>query len=222
MTLFIVATPIGTLGDMTFRAVETLKSVDLVAAEDTRTAKKLFAKFDVHTQLLAFHAHSSLKTAENIIKQIKNGKSVALISEAGTPGISDPGYVLVHTAVEAGVKVVPIPGASAVITALSASGLPTDKFVYLGFLPTKKGRKTIMESLREEKRTVVFYESPHRVQKTISQLVEILGDERKIVIARELTKIYEEFFRGTLIEALDFIQAKKPRGEFTVILAGTR
>lgn len=221
MTLFIVATPIGNLGDMTFRAVETLKSVDLVAAEDTRTAKKLFTKFDIHTPLKAFHAHSSERETEKIIEVLKTGKSVALISESGTPGISDPGYRLIRAAIDSDIKIIPIPGASAVITALSASGLPTDKFVYLGFLPTKKGRKKLIESLKTESKTIVLYESPHRIQKTISELASILGSERRIVIARELTKIYEEFFRGTLDEALEFINSKKPKGEFTILLAGS-
>jgi len=220
MSLYIVATPIGNLNDMTFRAVETLKEVDIVAAEDTRTAQKLFTKFDIHTALQSFHAHSSEQSADKLVKKMKEGKSVALISEAGTPGISDPGFVLVRKAVEEGIKVIPIPGASAVISALSASGLPTDKFVYLGFLPLKKGRQKLLESLREEARTVVFYESPHRIVKTVSELAETLGDERQIVLAREITKLHEEFFRGTLAEAVEFLNSKKVRGEFTVLLAG--
>lgn len=218
MTLYVVATPIGNLGDITFRAIETLKNVDFVAAEDTRTAKKLFTKFDIHSSLVAFHAHSSERETEKILEKLKNGKSVALISEAGTPTISDPGAVLVRRAIEEGIKVVPIPGACAAVAALSASGLRTDKFVFLGFLPTKKGRQKLFESLREEKRTVVFYESPHRVLKTVTQLVEILGAERQIVLARELTKIHEEFFRGDLSSAVEFLKSKKPRGEFTILL----
>lgn len=220
MTLFIVATPIGNLTDITFRAIETLKSVDLVAAEDTRTARKLFDRYEVKTSLVSFHAHSTNRDTARIITELKSGKSVALISEAGTPGISDPGYALVVSAVQAGIKIVPIPGASAVITALSASGLPTDKFSYLGFLPVKKGRQTLFNSLREEKRTVVFYESPHRIIKTIVGLKEVLGGGRKVVLARELTKIYEEFFRGTLAEAEEWIMSKPVKGEFTVILGG--
>ncbi len=220
MALYIVATPIGNLGDMTFRAVETLKSVDLVAAENTNTAKKLFTKFDIHTPLTSFHAHTNERKEDELVKKMKEGKSIALISEAGTPGISDPGFILVRKAVEAEITVIPIPGASAVISALSASGLPTDKFIYLGFLPLKKGKKKLLENLREEKKTVVFYESPHRIVKTISELSEVLGSERKIVLAREITKLHEEFFRGTLAEAVEFLNSKKVRGEFTVVLGG--
>lgn len=220
MTLFIVATPIGNLGDISFRAVEILKSADIVAAEDTRTAQKLFAKFDIHSRLVAFHAHSTERASANLIAKLKSGKSVALISEAGTPGISDPGFALVRAAIESKISVVPIPGACAAIAALSASGLRMDKFIFLGFLPRKKGRKKLIESLRDESRTVIFYESPHRIAKTISQFTEILGGERKIVLARELTKIHEEFFRGDLSAAIEFLASKKIRGEFTVLLAG--
>ncbi|MFH1375315.1 MAG: 16S rRNA (cytidine(1402)-2'-O)-methyltransferase [Patescibacteria group bacterium] len=220
MALYVVATPIGNLSDITFRAVKTLKEADLVAAEDTRTAQKLFTNYDIHTPLTSFHAHSSEKKVGDLIEKMKAGKTLALISEAGTPGISDPGFVLIRKAVEEGIEVVPIPGASAVITALSASGLPTDKFLYLGFLPLKKGRRKLLESLREEKRTVVFYESPHRILKTVSELTELLGNERKIVLARELTKLYEEFFRGSIPEAVKFLESKPIKGEFTVLLSG--
>lgn len=221
MSLFIVATPIGNLGDISFRAVEILKSADIVAAEDTRTAQKLFVKFDIHSKLTAFHAHSTERELAKLLEKLKAGKSIALISEAGTPAISDPGFVLVRAAVESKISVVPIPGACAAITALSASGLRTDKFIFLGFLPRKKGRKKLIESLRDEDRTVIFYESPHRIAKTISQFAEILGGERKIVLARELTKIHEEFFRGDLSAAIDFLESKKIRGEFTVLLASS-
>jgi 16S rRNA (cytidine1402-2'-O)-methyltransferase len=216
--LYIVATPIGNLGDMTFRAVETLQTVDIVAAENTNTAKKLFSKFDIHTPLTSFHAYSTERVVDKIIQKIKSGKSVALISEAGTPGISDPGFSLVRKALEEGIKITPIPGCCAAITALCASGLPTDKFVYLGFLPRKKGRRKLLESLCEEKRTIIFYESPHRIQKTICELETIFGKDCSVVLARELTKLYEEFFRGSLAEAVEFLKVKKVRGEFTVLL----
>ena len=224
--LYVVATPIGNLSDITFRAVSTLKEVSLVAAEDTRTAQKLFTKYDIHTPLTSFHAHSNEKKAGDLVEKMKSGKSIALISEAGTPGISDPGFVLIRAAVEAGIEVVPIPGASAVITALCASGLPTDKFLYLGFLPLKKGRRKVLENLRDEKRTVVFYESPHRILKTIKELEELVHRpqgslDRKIVLARELTKLHEEFFRGTLPEAVKFLESKPIKGEFTVLLEGS-
>ncbi len=220
MTLYIVATPIGNLGDMTHRAVETLKNVDLVAAEDTRTARKLFAKFEIKTPLTSFHAHSTERETGKIITQLKAGKNVALISEAGTPSISDPGYRLVSAAIQSNVEVVPVPGVSAVITALSASGLPTDKFIYLGFLPLKKGRQTLINSLKDEKHSVVFYESVHRIAKTLDQLRELLGEERRIVVARELTKLHEEFFRGTLAQACEWVHSKPAKGEFTVVLGG--
>ncbi len=220
MNLFIVATPIGNLGDITFRAVEILKNADLVAAEDTRTAKKLFMKFDIHTPLTSFHAHSNTQSAEKLIKKMQTGKSIALISEAGTPGISDPGFTLIRQAIENKIRVIPIPGACAAIAALSASGLRSDKFIFLGFLPRKKGRKKLLESFREEKKTLIFYESPHRILKTISELQEILSDEREIVLAREITKLYEEFFRGNPSETVSFLESKKVRGEFTVLIKG--
>lgn len=218
MSLFVVATPIGNLGDITLRALETLKKVDIVAAEDTRTALKLFTKFDIHSKLIAFHAHSSERELEKILAELKAGKSVALISEAGTPGISDPGFALIRAAVAEKIEVVPIPGACAAIAALSASGLRMDKFIFLGFLPLKKGRAKLIESLRDRSETIIFYESPHRIQKTLAQLTEILGAERRIVLARELTKIHEEFFRGSLAEANEFFAKQKPRGEFTILL----
>ncbi|MFH0776200.1 MAG: 16S rRNA (cytidine(1402)-2'-O)-methyltransferase [Patescibacteria group bacterium] len=218
MTLYIVATPIGNLGDLTFRAVETLQKADFVAAEDTRTAQKLFTKFDIHSPLVAFHAHSTEREVEKILAKLQDGKSVALISEAGTPGISDPGFVLVKKAVAAGIEVIPIPGACAAIAALSASGLRMDKFLFLGFLPLKKGRQKLIASLKDKSETIIFYESPHRIQKTISQLAEILGENRLVVLARELTKIHEEFFRGNLSEAVQFLESNKPRGEFTILL----
>jgi len=220
MSLFIVATPIGNLKDITFRAIEILQSVDLVAAEDTRTAKKLFTKFNIHTPLTSFHAHSTDRSTRKLIEKMKSGKSVALISEAGTPGISDPGFKLISCAAEEGIEISPIPGACAAVAALSASGLRMDKFIFLGFLPRKKGRKKLFTNLQEEVRTVVFYESPHRILKTISELAETLNSKRKIVLARELTKIHEEFFRGSLENAVDFLNSKKVRGEFTVILGG--
>lgn len=217
--LFIVATPIGNLKDITLRAIETLQQVDLIAAEDTRHSQILCKEYEIKTKLESFHSHSSSAKTNKIIEQILNGKDVALISDAGTPGISDPGYVLIKSALENEIEIVPIPGVSACITALSASGLPTDKYLYLGFLPIKKGRQTLFQSLLEEKRTTVFYESPHRLIKTLTQLNEIMP-ERKIVIARELTKIYEEFFRGDVSQALEKFETQKPKGEFTIILGG--
>lgn len=220
MTLFVVATPIGNLGDITYRAVEVLKSVARVAAEDTRTARVLFQKYGIVTPLTSFHAHSSDRELSRIVEELNAGKDIALISDAGTPGISDPGYRLIRAAIENSIVVAPVPGPSAVVTALSAAGLPTDKFLYLGFLPLKKGRQTLLHSLREEERTVVFYESVHRIEKTLSQLADVLGGGRRVVVARELTKMFEEFFRGTTAEAVVWAREKKPRGEFVVLVGG--
>ncbi len=216
--LYIVATPIGNLADITFRAVETLKEVDLIAAEDTRQSGILLKKYDITTQMISFHSYSDERKLNQIIDELRAGKSVALISDAGTPGISDPGYQLVKAAREAGVKVVPIPGPSAFLTALQASGLPTHHFYYLGFLPMKKGRQKMLQRLTEVEDTIVFYESPHRIGKTLNDLEAHFG-ERRIVIARELTKIYEEFLEGTAAELADVFEKRKPKGEFVVMIA---
>lgn len=217
--LFIVSTPIGNLEDITFRAVRTLKEADFICAEDTRTSKKLLDRYEISTPLTSFHAHSTDKKREVIVRRIKAGEKAALISDAGTPGISDPGWALIRDCLAAGVEVVPIPGASAVLTALVGSGLPMDKFLYLGFLPLKKGRQTLFKSLVEEKRTIVFYESPRRLLKTLAQLKEYLGPEAKVVVARELTKIYEEFVRGTLEQVLEeFEKRSSIKGELVVLL----
>ena len=217
MTLFIVSTPIGNLSDITLRALDTLKEVDLILCEDTRHTKNLLTHYDIKTKIDSFHAHSSFKKLDTIIKILKTEKDIALVSDAGTPGISDPGVVLIKKSVEENIKITPIPGVTAFVTALSVSGLPIDKFTYLGFLPVKKGRKTLFDSLEAEKRTVVFYESPHRILKTLTEL-EIRFPDRKIVIAREMTKIYEEFFRGDIKSALKYFTKNKPKGEFVVIL----
>jgi 16S rRNA (cytidine1402-2'-O)-methyltransferase len=218
--LYIVSTPIGNLEDITLRALRILKEVDYIAAEDTRHTPILLNKYEINAKLLSFHAFSSPFKLEKIVSLLKEGKNIALVSDAGTPGISDPGYVLVKRAIEENIKISPIPGPSAFLTGLSGSGLPINRFIYLGFLPVKKGRQTLINSLKEEERTVVFYESPHRILKTLDQLLEILGD-RNIVLCRELTKIYEEFLRGQISLVLDELK-KKPnvKGEFVVILEG--
>ncbi|MFC1656004.1 16S rRNA (cytidine(1402)-2'-O)-methyltransferase [Patescibacteria group bacterium] len=218
MKLYIVATPIGNLGDITLRALETLKEVDFIAAEDTRHSLILLKKYDIQKQLLSYHAHSGQMKLEKIVGLLKEGKTCALISDAGTPGISDPAYSLIQEVLKEGIEIVPIPGPTAFLTALVASGLPMNQFVYLGFLPTKKGRQTLFESFKDEKRTIVFYESPHRIQKTLNQMEEILGGDRKMVIARELTKLHEEFVRGTISEVKNEFEKRKPKGEFVVIL----
>lgn len=216
--LYIVATPIGNLDDMTHRAVQTLHDVDFIVCEDTRHSKKLLDHYGIQKRLTSFHAHSTQKDINAIVHKLRDGEKAAFISDAGTPGISDPGYTLTKGVLAEGIEVVPIPGASAFLTALMASGMPINRFHYLGFLPQKKGRQTLLESLAQEEATVVFYESPHRITKTLEELEEALGGERPLTIARELTKLHEEFFRGTIAEAKEHFQ--KPKGEFVLILGG--
>lgn len=217
--LYIVSTPIGNLGDMTFRAVEILKSVTFIAAEDTRHVQKLLQHYDIKTPSKSFHSYSSDGRLDEIIEALKNQKSVALVSDAGTPGISDPGYTLIKKAIENGVQIIPIPGASALLPALVGSGLPTHHFAFYGFLPLKKGRQTLLKSwINEEDKTIVFYESPHRIQRTLENLLEFLGPNWDIVLARELTKIYEEFLRGSLTEVTEIMKKRTPKGEFVVVL----
>jgi len=218
--LYIVATPIGNLGDLTFRAKEILENVQLVACEDTRHSGILLKHYGINTPKLSFHSHSGRAKVDKIIDYLENGKDVALISDAGTPGISDPGYVLIQAALEAKALIVPIPGPSAVITALCASGLPTDKYLYLGFLPVKKGRQTIFKKISASEYTVVFYESPHRLIKTLTQLDTFLPANTKVVVAKELSKIYETFYRGTIKEILTVLP-EKVKGEYVVMVKPT-
>lgn len=218
--LHIVSTPIGNLEDITFRAIRTLKESDYIAAEDTRHTKILLNKYEIDTPMLSYHSHSSDAKIQKLIELLKSGHSIALVSDAGTPGISDPAFSLVSRAIQEGIQVSPIPGPSSLLAALVVSGLPMNQFVYLGFLPVKKGRKTLFESLITEPRTTIFFESPHRLVKTLSQLNETIGDQRKIVVARELTKIHEEIFRGTIAEASEHFNTTKPKGEFVLLLAG--
>jgi len=220
---YVIATPIGNLGDITFRAIETLKNVDLVLCEDTRVTKKLLDKYNINKSTMSYHAQSKLSKTDKIFELLEEGKNLALVSDAGTPGISDPGALLVsqiknHFGDE--VEVIPIPGASALITALSASGLPTHEFTFLGFLPHKKGRETLFKEIAISKRTMVFYESPHRILKTLESLQKFCPD-KKVCIARELTKIYEEFKTGSPAELLEYLikNPVKQKGEFTVIVA---
>jgi len=215
--LYIVSTPIGNLEDITYRAVRTLKEVDFVAAEDTRHSQILLNKYEIKKPLLSFHAHSSHNKVDKIIDLLKEGKAVALISDAGTPGISDPAYALIQAAIANEIQIVPIPGASAVLSALVMSGKPMDKFFFLGFLPLKKGRQTLLKSLAEEKRTLIIYESPHRILRTLGDLQQYLGD-RKIAICREITKIHEEVLRITISEAIEHFTSKKPKGEFVLVV----
>ncbi len=217
--LFVVATPIGNLSDITFRAIEILKSVDFIAAEDTRTSFVLLKHYGVSKPMLSFHSYSGANRTNEIVQRITQGESAALITDAGTPGISDPGYTLVRDAVQAGVDVVPIPGPTAFVAALSASGLRTDRFIFEGFLPLKKGRQKKLQYLSTEPRTIVFYESPHRIEKTLQDLLKYFGD-RRCVVGRELTKIHETFYRGSFSEVLKSISPSEKRGEFVVIVEG--
>jgi 16S rRNA (cytidine1402-2'-O)-methyltransferase len=217
--LYTIATAIGNLEDITLRALNTLKTVDIIACEDTRHTSILLNHYSINKPLVSYHQHSKIAKIDYLIGELKADKNIAVVTDAGTPGISDPGQVLIKKAIENNISVIPIPGPSAVITALSAAGVPTDSFVYLGFLPHKKGRKTILDSFKDEKRTIVFYESTHRIEKLLGELKDILGD-RKIVVARELTKIYEEFLRGTVTEVQENLKITK--GEFVVIISAIK
>ena len=232
---YVVATPIGNMGDITYRAIDTLREVDLILCEDTRMTKRLLDKYAINKPTMSYHSQSKLSKTDKIFELLEEGKNLALVSDAGTPGISDPGAMLVsqikskfgisnNSAIAENfdnqVEVIPIPGASAVITALSASGLPTHEFTFLGFLPHKKGRETLFKEIADAKRTIVFYESPHRILKTLESLQKFCPD-KKICVARELTKIYEEFKTGTPAEILEYLikNPVKQKGEFTVLVA---
>jgi 16S rRNA (cytidine1402-2'-O)-methyltransferase len=218
-TLYIVSTPIGNLNDITFRAVEVLKQVDLIACEDTRRTKILLEKFGLAKNLISYYNYNERQRAEEIIRELKSGKNVALVSDSGTPGISDPGFVLIKRAIEENITVIPIPGPTAFVCALVGSGLPMDEFVFVGFLPHKKGRKTKLKKLSEEERTIILYESPHRLIKTLNEILEIFGDI-EIAVAKELTKIHEEFFRGKISEVLKKLTPDKIKGEFVIVISG--
>ncbi len=219
--LFLVPTPIGNLDDMTFRAIKTLKEVSLVLCEDTRVSGKLMKHFEVSTPLKSFHQHNEHKLVEEMTRQLATGQSFALISDAGSPGISDPGFLLVRECLAQGVEIESLPGATALIPALVNSGLPCDRFVFEGFLPQKKGRNKRMEALLGESKTIVFYESPYRVVKTFKLFKEFFGGERKASYSREITKLHEETFRGTVDEVIAHLEAKQAiKGEFVLILEG--
>jgi len=218
--LYICGTPIGNLEDITIRALRILKEVKLIAAEDTRHTKKLLNHYQINTKVTSYHEYNKFKKAPYLVEILKNGQDIALVSDAGMPGISDPGYVLINLALNNNIKIIPIPGVSALITALVVSGLPTDKFVFEGFLPRKiKERKRYFQSIKNEERTIIFYEPPHRLKRALKDMLEILGD-RKIVIARELTKKYEEIIRGKLTPVLSEINTKEIKGEITLIVQG--
>jgi 16S rRNA (cytidine1402-2'-O)-methyltransferase len=220
-TLYIVGTPIGNLEDMTFRAVRILQTVDLIAAEDTRHTGKLLQHFQIKTPQISYHDHNRTSRTPELVDRLKQGTSIALVTDAGMPGISDPGYELVKACADAHILVIPIPGATAAMTGLSASGIPSDRFVFEGFLPAKeKDRRSHLETLVTESRTMIFYEAPHRLLKTLQDMALMLGSDRPITLARELTKLHEEFWRGTVGGAIAHYQSRDPQGEFTLILAG--
>ncbi len=218
--LYVVPTPIGNLKDMTFRAIEVLKAADLILAEDTRTSGKLLKHFEIETPQRSYHKFNEHKTVDQLVEQMENGSTMALITDAGTPAISDPGYLIVHKAIEKDIPVETLPGATAFVPALVNSGLPAESFVFLGFLPVKKGRKTFLENLQEEKRTMIFYESPHKLQKTLKDFIHYFSEDRKASVSREISKMYEETRRGSLKELLDYFEQKQPKGEFVIVLSG--
>lgn len=220
--LYLVPTPIGNLKDMTFRAVEVLSAVNLILAEDTRTSGKLLKHFKIMTPMQSHHMHNEHKTVTHLIEKLKSGLSIAVISDAGTPAISDPGFLLVRACVENGIEVDCLPGATAFVPALVNSGLPNDKFVFEGFLPVKKGRQTRLLVLAEETRTVIFYESPHKLIKTLGHFCEYFGEDRLVSVSREITKLYEETIRGTAKEVLEHYSNKPPKGEIVIVVDGKR
>lgn len=218
--LYIVPTPIGNLEDMTLRAIKVLQEADFILAEDTRTSGKLLKHFEITTPSYAHHMHNEHKTVTGILHRIQNGEIAAVISDAGTPAISDPGFLLTRACVEAGIEVDCLPGATAFVPALVNSGLPNDKFVFEGFLPVKKGRQTRLQLLAEESRTLIFYESPHKLLKTLSHFIAYFGSTRPVSVSRELTKLHEETIRGTVQEVLHHFEKKPPKGELVIVLGG--
>ena len=220
--LYIVPTPIGNLEDITLRSINVLIDSDLVLCEDTRRSKILMSHYKINTQLKSFHKFNEHKEVDSIVDQIKEGKKISLISDAGTPGISDPGFLIVRTCIESEIEIECLPGATAFVPALINSGIPSDKFVFEGFLPVKKGRKARLETLSNEERTMIFYESPHKILKTLNDFKLNFGPERKISISRELTKVYEENIRGTVEEVISFFGDKKIKGEIVIVVEGNK
>lgn len=219
-TLYLVPTPVGNMEDMTFRAIRILKEADLILCEDTRTSGILLKHFEIKNRLMAHHKFNEHGTTAGLVNRLKAGEIIACISDAGTPGISDPGFFLAREAAASGITVETLPGATAFVPALVSSGLPCDRFTFEGFLPQKKGRKTMLESLADEPRTMIFYESPYRVVKTLEQFAEVFGEERRVSCCREISKLYEESVRGTLAETIAHFKETEPRGEFVIVVAG--
>lgn len=220
--LYLVPTPIGNLEDMTLRAIRVLKEADVILAEDTRTSGKLLQHFEITTHMQSHHMHNEHKTVNALVQRMRSGETIALISDAGTPAISDPGFLLTRACVENNIEVDCLPGATAFVPALVNSGLPNDKFVFEGFLPVKKGRQTRLKFLAEETRTMVFYESPHKLLKTLENFVAYFGENRPVSVSRELTKRYEETIRGTALEVLKHYTEKPPKGELVIIVGGNK
>lgn len=220
MKLFLVPTPVGNLGDMTYRGVEVLKSVDLILAEDTRTSRVLMQHYGIETPLQSYHIFNEHQTVAGLVERLLSGTTIAVVTDAGTPGISDPGFLLVREAVKAGVAVECLPGATAFVPALIDSGLPCDRFVFLGFLPHKKGRQTAIKALADEERTMVVYESPYRLVRLLEELREVLGEERQVSVSREISKLHAETARGTVAEVLAHFKEKDVKGEIVVIISG--
>ncbi|NQX80697.1 MAG: 16S rRNA (cytidine(1402)-2'-O)-methyltransferase [Flavobacteriaceae bacterium] len=218
--LYIVPTPIGNLEDMTFRAIRVLKEVDLILAEDTRTSGKLLKHFEINTPMASHHMHNEHKTVDMVVSRIKQGESIALISDAGTPAISDPGFLLSRACLQEGIEIECLPGPTAFVPALVNSGLPNDRFVFEGFLPVKKGRQTRFKALAQETRTMIIYESPHRVLKTLLNIKEYMGADRQVSASREISKLYEETIRGTADELIAHFEKKAPKGEFVMVIKG--
>ncbi len=218
--LFLVPTPIGNLADMSFRAIEVLKAVDLILAEDTRTSGVLLKHYEIHTPMKSFHAHNEHQQTEVVIKKLEEGVKIALISDAGSPGISDPGYLLAKSALDAQLQIEALPGPTALIPAIIKSGFPNNRFVFEGFLPQKKGRASRINSLKNEERTLIFYESPHRILKTLIQFEAAYGEDRKVSVSRELSKKFEQTINGSLSSVRTHFESHKPKGEFVIVLSG--
>ncbi len=218
--LYLVPTPVGNFEDITMRSLRILREADLILAEDTRTSGNLLRHFDIKNAMLSYHKFNEHQTVESVVNRLRGGETVAVVSDAGTPGISDPGFLVAREAIRAGIEVITLPGATAMVPALVSSGLPCDRFCFEGFLPQKKGRQSRLKALATEPRTMVFYESPHRVVKALAQMIEVFGAERPVSVCREISKIHEESVRGTLAEALEHFQTNEPRGEFVIVVGG--
>ena len=218
--LYLVPTPVGNFEDITMRSLRILREADLILVEDTRTSGNLLRHFDIKNAMLSYHKFNEHQTVESVVNRLRGGETVAVVSDAGTPGISDPGFLVAREAIRAGIEVITLPGATAMVPALVSSGLPCDRFCFEGFLPQKKGRQGRLKALATEPRTMVFYESPHRVVKALAQMIEVFGAERPVSVCREISKIHEESVRGTLAEALEHFQTNEPRGEFVIVVGG--